>query len=121
MTLAPIKARVFLDRSCNEWVAQTVFTDDQPQGITGRRGTAPSQPDALQLAKVQREELEQLLLDDVHASRASRRAERCAECGEIVPEGMAHWKLSEDPCMILPADQIDADVAEDTYTMEATA
>lgn len=75
MTLAPIKARVFLDRSCKQWVAQTVFTDDQPQGVTGRRGTAPSHPEALQLAQVQRAELEQLLMDEVHASRAERLAQ----------------------------------------------
>lgn len=77
--------------------------------------------EAIQSVQLMRARLERQLMDEVHRSRASRRAQRCIECGEVVPDGKAHWKLSEDLCIIAPADQVDADVAEDTYTMEATA
>lgn len=80
-----------------------------------------SHPEAMQAAYKLMADLDRELMDEVHASRASRRAQRCTECGDVVPEGKAHWKLSEDPCIVLDADQIDADLTEDTYPMEATA
>lgn len=80
-----------------------------------------SLPEALQAVLLMRRNLERQLMDEVHASRASRRVQRCEECGEVVHEGKVHFKLSDDPCMILPAAQLDPDIAEMTYTSEATA
>ena len=75
----------------------------------------------MQSAYLMLRDLDRLLMDEVHASRASRRAQRCTECDEVVPEGKAHWKFNDGSCMILPAEQIDPDTAEETYTMEYTS
>lgn len=77
--------------------------------------------EAMQSAYLMLRDLDRLLMDEVHASRASRRAQRCTECDEVVPEGKAHWKFNDGSCMILPAEQIDPDTAEETYTMEYTS
>lgn len=122
---AELRAHVYRDRVERKWwidIDDPTRNTDEEEALGGTwTGFAHSWPEAMQLAYKMMHDLDRLLMDEVHASRASRRAQRCAECGEVVPEGKAHWKLSEDPCIVLGADQIDADLTEDTYPMEATA
>lgn len=66
------------------WVARARAIDfDAPHPVETIRVTrsarAASFPEALQLAQVQRERLHDVLMDEVHESRSSRRAPRC-EC-----------------------------------------
>ena len=120
-----LRAHVYRDRVERKW---WVDIDDPTLNMVEEEtlggtwtGFAMSWAEAMQLAYKMMHDLDRLLMDAVHASRASRRERRCSECREVVREGKAHWKINEGPCMILPAEQIDPDTAEDTYPMEATA
>ena len=120
-----LRAHVYRDRVERKWwidIDDPTLNTDEEEALGGTwTGFARSWAEAMQLAHKMLHDLDRLLMDAVHASRASRRAQRCTECGEVVPDGKAHWKLSEDPCIVLDADQIDVDLTADTYPMEATA
>lgn len=118
-----LRAHVYRDRQSRCWWINIDDPRPTPAGQVPSTwsGFEYSWAEAMQSAYLMLRDLDRLLMDEVHASRASRRAQRCAECGEVVPDGKAHWKLSEDPCIVLGADQIDADLTADTYPMEATA
>lgn len=120
-----LRAHVYRDRFERKWwidIDDPTLNTTEEETLGGTwTGFAHSWPEAMQLAYKMMHDLDRLLMDAVHASRASRRAQRCTECGEVVPEGKAHWKFNEGPCMISPAEQIDPDTAEETYTLEATS
>lgn len=89
---------------------------------------AHSHPEALQAAQVLRAEVERELMDEVHASRASRREERCGAC-----RGIANTKHTYLDNCAQPATDLAEMVrdlafamnahytAGDMHTMEATA
>ncbi len=64
------------------WCARAVAFDHEPGrdqhpivGMT-KTGYAPSHPEALQLAQVARDRLHDVLMDEVHESRATRRTSK---------------------------------------------
>lgn len=81
ITSTVFKARLSLD---SHWIASTAATDPDAlpadRYVLGTVGYAPTFPTALALAAQQRADLDAELMDDVHASRATRRIPTEAPC-----------------------------------------
>lgn len=117
MTTIRAKVRRLPARGFNDltgpvpWLAVAYVEGDRTRF---RSAWYPTATAAIDAALKFRADLDAELMEEVHASRSSRRVPRCVECGDPVPAGKAHWKINEGPCMILDADTIDPDTAEAT-------
>lgn len=71
------------------WILDTDTETGLPIARKHKFADAPSWPEAMQAAQVLRAQLEQQLMDEVHASRASRRTERTAQLEAEQPPARA--------------------------------
>lgn len=77
------------------WSRGTDEATGSPINGNHKFADAPSWPEAMQAAYKLLADLDLELMDEVHASRASRRAQRCTECHEVVPEGKGCTECDE--------------------------
>lgn len=76
------------------WIHDTDLLTGKPINIRHRFADAPTWHDAMQAAQQLRADLERELMDEVHASRASRRTERAAQLEaeqQPVPMSVCAW------------------------------
>ncbi len=96
---AELRAHVYRDRAERKWwidIDDPTLNQTEEEALGGTwTGFARSWAEAMQLAYKMLRDIDRLLMDQVHASRASRRAQRCTECHEVVPEGKGCTECDE--------------------------
>lgn len=123
-TTEKLRAHVYQDRRTRLWYIEV----DDPLASLPSTWSAieRSHPEAMQRAYVMLRDLDQQLMDDVHASRASRReaktAAHCVNCHSEVEPGTAHRRVQGDiRCITFDREALAPHLAELTYIPEGTA
>ena len=119
-----LRAHVYQDRRTRLWYIEV---DDPIASVPSTWSAIErSHPEAMQRAYVMLRDLDQQLMDDVHASRASRRepktVTRCVACRGEVEDGTAHYSPHRRlTCLVFDREALSPDLRANTYTTEATA